>query len=65
MLLWDPSHRPTARDCLNHAYFADMRKLNIETERAVDLKSVPNYIGPNHDSVNILKRNNSVISNAI
>ena len=25
MLTWDPAFRPTAKDCLNHPYFADMR----------------------------------------
>jgi serine/threonine protein kinase len=25
MLIWDPVYRPTAKECLNHPYFADLR----------------------------------------
>ena len=29
------------------------------------LNSVPNYVGPNHDSDSIFKRNNTMIANAV
>ena len=29
------------------------------------MASVPNYIGPNHDSQNIFKRNKTMIANAV
>lgn len=65
MLIWDPVYRPTARDCLNHPYFADLRGLAKHLDKQTELQSVPNYVGPNHDSTNIIKRNNTMIANAV
>ena len=65
MLIWDPVFRPTARDCLNHPYFAELRKTDYEVEKQVGLDSIPNYVGPNHDSENIFKRNKAMIAEAV
>ena len=65
MLLWDPKYRPTARECLNHPYFNSMRQMSNEIEKAVDLNTVPSYIGPNHESEQLMKRNNTMIANAV
>lgn len=55
MLIWDPHYRPSARDCLNHPYFSDLRGVSAQIEKQVD--QVPNYIGPNTDSQNLNNRN--------
>jgi hypothetical protein len=44
MLLWDPAYRPTAKDCLNHPYFADLRAASQVIERRAELESTTNYI---------------------
>eukprot|EP00347_Sterkiella_histriomuscorum_P008494 403344883 len=65
MLIWDPVFRPTAKDCLNHPYFADLLAKSQLVEKQVDLQSVPNYIGPNHESQHLDSRNRSMIGNAV
>lgn len=33
MMIWDPAYRPSARDCLNHPYFADLRSTADKIEK--------------------------------
>ena len=50
--MWDPSFRPSAKECLEHPYFAELRGAAKHIERRAELDSVTNYIGPNNTEAN-------------
>ena len=54
--MWDPSCRPSAKECLEHPYFATLRKAVTHIDRKAELDSVTNYIGPNNSEAFQLMR---------